>query len=320
LRSVAITVLILGLLGGTAAAFAITEALKLDRSPIARPRFTKLFAPTCSCEKQMARLRFRLRKSERLDVVVVDADDRPVRSLVANLRHQPGIVSLEWDGRNDDGAVVPDGRYRLRVHLARARRTILMPSPIVVDTVRPHVRLLGAAPPVFSPDGDGRKDTVAVTYRAGEGGRPFILVNGLVAGEGPFAHRGQAVAQWDGTMRGQRLPAGRYEIRVRFRDRAGNFSGRSNAVEVRIAYIEVSPAVMLARPGGNLRFRVISDARTVSWRLTRSGRRVAGDRSARPGVVVASLPRRLRPGRYVLRVTANGHSDTASVRVLGGQS
>lgn len=310
----------LGLLGATAAAFAVTEALKLERSPIARPRFTKLFAPTCSCENQTAHLRFRLRRSDRLDIVVVDADARPVRTLVTNLRQGRGVVSLNWDGRDDAGTVVPDGQYRLRVHLARAHRTILMPSPIFVDTVRPHVRVLGAAPPVFSPDGDGRSDGVALTYMTSEGGRPFFLANSVVAGEGAFTHRGRAVAEWDGTVRGQSLPPGRYELRIRFRDRAGNFSAQSNPVEVRVAYIEVSPAVVLARSGGNLRFRVTSDARTFSWRLMRNGRKVAGASEVSPGVVVAPLPRGLSPARYVLRVTANGHSDSAAVRILGGRS
>jgi flagellar hook assembly protein FlgD len=311
---------VLGLLGATAAAFAVTEALKLERSPIARPRFTKLFSPTCSCEKQTAHLSFRLRRSDRLEIVVVDADAKPVRTLVANQNYPRGEVNLDWNGRDNAGAVVPDGRYQLRVDLARARKTILMPSPIVVDTTRPNVRLVRAVPQVFSPDGDGRKDKVAVTYVTSEGGRPFYLVNNLVAGEGAFTHRGRAVAEWDGTMRGQSLPAGQYELQIRFRDRAGNFSARSKPVQVRIAYVEVSPGVVLARAGGKLRFRVESDAQTFSWRLTRNGRRVAGDKAETPGAVVASLPRRLRSGRYLLRVTANGHSDTAAVRMVGGRS
>jgi hypothetical protein len=320
LRGLAIAVLVLGLLGGTAAAFAVTEALKLERSPIAGPRFTKLFAPKCSCEQNTARLRFRLRRADRLDVVVVDSQATPVRTLVTHLEHRQGVVRLDWDGRADSGAVVSDGRYRLRVHLARERRTILIPSPIVVDTTRPRVRLLSETPEVFSPDGDGRRDTVEVTYRASEGGRAFFVVNETDAGEAAFTHRGRAVGEWDGMVRGQPLPAGRYELRIRFRDRAGNFSRESNPLVVRIAYIDVSPSVVLARPGGNLRFRVVSDAKTFSWRLVRNGRRVLGDRNARPGVVAAPLPRRLRPGRYLLRVTVNGHRDVAVVRVLGGGS
>jgi flagellar hook assembly protein FlgD len=317
LRSTAVTLLVLGLLAGTAAAFTVTEHLKLERSPIARPHFTKLFSPTCSCEHQTAHLVFRLRKADRIDAVVVDSEARPVRTLVTGDSHRPGPVRLLWDGRDDGGNVVPDGVYRLRVRLAKERRTILMPTPIFVDTTRPKVRLADAAPTVFSPDGDGRKDTVALTYTVSEGGRPFIIENGTVAGEGGFSHRGRAVVEWDGTLRGQPLPAGPYELRIRFRDRAGNFSAQSKPVEVEIAYIHVSPALVLARRGGNLRFHAVSDAVGLSWRLLKRGRTVLAG-TAQPGVVEAALPRRLRPGRYQLRVSANGHSDTVLVRILRG--
>ena len=37
--------LVLGLLGGTAAAFAVTEGLKLEPSPILSPRIAKVFSP-----------------------------------------------------------------------------------------------------------------------------------------------------------------------------------------------------------------------------------------------------------------------------------
>jgi flagellar hook assembly protein FlgD len=293
----------------------VTEHFKLERSPIARPHFTKLFSPTCSCEHQTAHLSFRLRKPDRIDGVVVDAEARPVRTLVTGDSHRIGPVELEWDGRDDGGNVVPDGVYRLRVRLAKERRTILMPTPIFVDTTRPKVRLAGVSPSVFSPDGDGRKDKVTLTYTASEGGRPFIIENGTVAGEGGFGHRGRSVVEWDGTLRGQPLPAGRYELRIRFRDRAGNFSAQSNPVDVQIAYVRVSPALILVRRGGSLRFHAASEATGLSWRLTQRGRAVLSG-TASPGVVERALPKRLRPGRYLLQVTANGHSDTVLVRIL----
>ena len=319
MRSLAVTLLVLGLLAGTATAFTVTEHFKLERSPITAPHFTKLFSPTCSCEHQTAHLAFRLRKPDRIDAVVVDAEAKPVRTLVSDESHRRGSVKLEWDGRDASGDVVPDGVYRLRVRLAKERRTILMPTPIFVDATRPKVRLADAAPIVFSPDGDGRKDTVALTYNASEGGRPFMIENGTVAGEGGFSHRGRAVVEWDGTLRGQPLPAGRYELRIRFRDRAGNFSAQSKPVQVEIAYVQVSPALVLARRGGNLRFHVVSDAAGLSWRLMKRERTVLAG-TAQPGVVEAALPRRLLPGRYKLRVTVNGHSDAVLVRILRGRA
>ena len=69
MRSVAVTLLVIGLLGGATAAFGLTEALKLERSPIAAPDFTKRFSPICRCPEQRAQLIFRLRKATVNDVL-----------------------------------------------------------------------------------------------------------------------------------------------------------------------------------------------------------------------------------------------------------
>jgi flagellar hook assembly protein FlgD len=319
LRGLAITLLVLGLLGGSAAAFAITEALKLERSPILAPRFTKRFSPVCSCEKQMALLSFKLRRSDRVDAVVVDEGGHAVRTLVLGMQHRAGRVSLVWDGLDDEGHVGRDGRYRLRVHLERDHRTILMPNTVTVDATRPTIHVAGVTPEVFSPDGDGRKDEVRITYTASEPAKTVILVDGTVAAEGRLHRQGRASVEWDGTVRGTALPAGRYAITLRALDRAGNFSHQTRAFPVVIRFVELSPASILARRGGQLRFRVSSDARAVLWRLMRKGRAVLSG-SDPPGVVVVDLPRRIRAGHYVLRVEVKAHAARSSVRILRGRS
>jgi len=45
-------VLLLALLAGTTTAFALTEALKLEKSPVSRPRFKSVFSPTCACPRE----------------------------------------------------------------------------------------------------------------------------------------------------------------------------------------------------------------------------------------------------------------------------
>jgi hypothetical protein len=319
LRSVAVTILVLGLLAGSAAAFAITEALKLERSPIAGPRFTRWFSPTCACDRQTALLTFRLRRSERVDAVIVNEDGHAVRTLVLGMQHRRGRVSLVWDGLDDEGQVVPDGRYRLRVHLGRDRRTILMPTPVFVDTTRPKIRLLGIAPETFSPDGDGRKDRVRITYTASEAVSAVVIVNGTVAKEGHLHHEGTAMVTWNGEVQAVPQQPGRYAITLRAHDRAGNFSHQTDALDVTIRFVEVAPKSILARRGGQLRFRVSSDAGAVSWRLLRRGRVFLSGSDA-PGLVVADLPQRIRAGRYVLRVVENGHAARADVRILRSRS
>lgn len=132
-----VTGLVFSLLAATTAAFAVTEALKLERAPIGRARFTVTFFPACACSRATARLSLQLRKSDTLDATVLDADDDFVRTLLTESRRSPGRIVLRWDGRDDGGTVVPDGRYRLRVHLARAGRTIVVPKVVRVESGRP---------------------------------------------------------------------------------------------------------------------------------------------------------------------------------------
>jgi len=77
-------------------------------------------------------------------VSVVDSDGGHVATLADAQESEAGIVSFEWDGRDDEGQIVPDGRYRLKVRLQRDRRTILIPKTIVVDTAPPQVRIVEA--------------------------------------------------------------------------------------------------------------------------------------------------------------------------------
>lgn len=171
----ALIVLTLALLIGSAAAFARTERLKLAQSPVAKPKFARHFSPTCGCKHATAQLSLLLRGPEQLDVSVVDSDGGHVATLAEGQDVAAGRASFEWDGRDDDGQVVPDGLYRLKVRLEHDRRTILIPKTILVDTTPPRVRILEAV---------GEVDGVVVRYRTNEGVRVFLLLNGKKVARG----------------------------------------------------------------------------------------------------------------------------------------
>ena len=57
------TALLFVLLGATAAAFVITERLKLQPSPITHVFVTKVFSPTFECDTDLAVVGFRLRNA-----------------------------------------------------------------------------------------------------------------------------------------------------------------------------------------------------------------------------------------------------------------
>ncbi|HUK95811.1 MAG TPA: FlgD immunoglobulin-like domain containing protein [Gaiellaceae bacterium] len=298
---VLVGVVLVGLLGGTAAAFAITEQLKLERSPVYRTHVGKLLGPNCNCQLQKIPIDFVLRKPDRLTVVIVDSGDHEVRTLLRGIRRPKGLQELTWNGRDNAGQVVRAGTYKPRIHLAREHRTILMPNPIKVDPTAPRITSALLAPAAFSPDGDGRRDLVYVHYRATEPVRAILYVNGrLRVMLRRYSESG--VARW----RGSGLPAGRYQLTLRTVDLAGNLSPPVSLGTVRIRFISVRPHVLHAHPQTRIGFRVRTDAKTFTWRLGHRGG------ASPPGLLVLRAP---AAGRYRLVVTANGHSAQAVVFV-----
>jgi hypothetical protein len=317
LRRVAVTVLVLVLLAGTTVAFVLTEELKLERSPIVRPRFDLVFSPTCACRQETARLALRLRRANTIDAVIVDDDREPVRTLESGVRHEPGRLVYAWNGRSDGGSVVPDGRYRLRLHFARERRTILVPDVVRVDTQPPEVELVNVAPRGLSPDGDGRRDSAKIELTTSERAAPLLLVDGVLAVRGGVQRAGAGELVWPETRGDQPLGPGVYTLGLQARDLAGNVASARRVVAVRIRYIELAARTLRARRGGLLRFRVLTDARQFRWTLSRRGGRGRPllDGTARRLAFALRLPTRIRAGRYVLRVAANGYADDAAVVV-----
>ena len=215
------TFLVLALLVGSAAAFAVTERLKLEPSPITGTLVDKTFSPVCDCPTDRAKISFRLRKPETITVDLLDSANRSVRTLVNRKHHPVGRVTLHWNGKDESGAVVADGLYRPRVRLQAHGRTIVLPNPIRVDTMKPVVTLVAVHPTAFSPDGDGRRDRIRVSYRVSERAHVSLLVRGKrrVLGRGTAL---KGALDWFGRARGGTpLRAGTYAVSLVARDPAG---------------------------------------------------------------------------------------------------
>jgi hypothetical protein len=290
------TLLVLGLLVGTAAAFAVTERLKLVPSPIIAPKVTEAFSPACDCATDVARVRFRLRDPDRLTVSIVDADGKSVATVAGGEEHPAGPVEFRWNGR---GAA--EGEYRAKVHLARARRTIVIPNTMRLDTTPPVLTVEAIRPRVFSPDGDGRADAVHAFFSVSERASVLLLVDGERAVESPPRMKGKL--DWYG--RGRR--EGTYDVALGARDLAGNEAPPSAATPVRLRFIELSPSRIVAPAGVRFGVSVSTDVLRYRWQL--GGRR--GSSSAR--VLVLRAPQ--QPGRYTLAVVYDGHSSAIPVIV-----
>ena len=299
-------VLVVALLAATATAFALTEGLKLEPSPILGTAVDKVFSPVCGCPSEEATISFRLREADVLDVALIDSDGTVVSRPVQGERFERGRVVIRWDGLDADGTPLPEAEYRPRVHLREERRTIVLPNPIEIDVTPPVVESLRLSRRVFSPDGDRRADRVILGYELDEDGRGLLYVNGRRRGLTRFPRPGDRVV-WNGKVNGRALPEGIYRLQLSAQDRAGNRATRTEPVAVRIRYVALGRDRVLATAGGRFAIRVSSDARRVRWTL---GRRSG---FARPGTLRIRAPR--QKGRYTLRVSANGRTALAAIFV-----
>ena len=241
------------LLGATAAAFVVTERLKLEPSPITHVFVTKVFSPTCECETNFGVIAFHLRNRNRLTLDIADHGRHAIRTVVGPLTQRRGEFSATWDGRDADGAVVPDGVYRPLVHLRH--RTILMPNQIRVDTTPPRVKLLALGPRVLRPGGRLR-----VRYALNEPGHIYVFLNGrrIIAG---YSTRQLWKVDWP-----VRARPGKYHVTVAARDVAGNLSDATKPILVVVPMRVLTQSVQV-KPQHRFEVKLVTDGRAYHWQL-----------------------------------------------------
>jgi hypothetical protein len=95
-----------------------------------------VFSPDAADGPSTARLDFFVRESDpEARVAIVDSGENVVRTLDDSVALDAGErVTYEWDGRDDAGAFVSEGRYRLRVDLPAHDREMVWPRRLVFST------------------------------------------------------------------------------------------------------------------------------------------------------------------------------------------
>jgi FlgD Ig-like domain len=294
------TILVLLILAATAVAFVVTEDLKLEPDPIARPRIDRIFSPVCQCEQQTARIAFRLREEDDLTLTIADEGGREIRTLLRDAHFRPGDLQFGWDGRDARGRLVPEGVYRTRVDLERLGRVIEFPRAITVDRTRPRIQVRTVSRRVLSPDGDGRGDAITIRYVVSDPAHTLLLVNGKR--EVRTRRRTQGTIRWAP----DRLRAGLERLQLVAVDAAGNrAAGKPFFVQVR--YLDVTPSRLRVRPRGLITVRISTDYPRYAWSI---GRRRGTGRAHTLRLRAPAQPR-----RYLLRIDAGGRRQTTNVLV-----
>lgn len=293
----------------TAAAFAITERLKLVKSPIYGTVISPVFSPACHCDRGKAVISIKLRHGDNVTVSVLDRSRQPLRTLAAGLRVPRGKSVFRWEGLTDFGDRAPDGAYQVQVHLEGQHRTILLPNVIRLDTKAPDVNDAVPNRLQFSPDGDTRADSVSIHYKLSEPAHAVAYLDGrrIVRTK---AQKADGAFAWTGKVNGKVLPAGTYTLTVGAVDLAGNMTPISQRTRVRVELRYITLAnhrITGVVAGGRLVIGVSTDAVSYEWQL-----------GARQGVASGPVLRLRAPqqaGRYTLTVTEHGHSNAAAVLV-----
>jgi hypothetical protein len=306
LQRVLTTVTLVGLLVATSAAFAITEHLKLIKSPVYGTLISKVLSPTCRCANSKATISIKLRHRDSVTVTIVNSAGKEIATIAAGatpVPHQP--VRFVWHGRTDALTRAPDGVYHVWVHLADARRTFRFPNKIILDTQTPKVLSVSGEPAVLFV-APGRK--LAIRYTVSEPARALVYFRGhrIISGR---RTRPNGKVEWGARLAGKPLRAGRYVLSVGAVDLAGNETppAQRKNVTVVVRYIEVAPRSIHVRAGARFTVHVETKAPRYTWQLD-------GRRGSRRGKALR-LRAPTKPGTYRLYVVEQGHAAIAVVRV-----
>jgi hypothetical protein len=210
----------------TATAFAVTQRLKLEPSPISRTRVSDELSPVCRCASKTASIEFSLRRADDVRIAVRTGSGEVT---VADGSFAQGDVHVRWDGRDASGEIVPDGTYYPFVELKRAGRTIDLPNPIRVDTIRPSIKFTSLRPRVFRPGTEKLK----MTYTVSEHAHALLFVDGRRR-VFTASTRLRGRLQWYGKVHGRAIRPGRHKLKLVAEDLAGNRSAPTHVVIVRV--------------------------------------------------------------------------------------
>ncbi|HMJ02991.1 MAG TPA: N,N-dimethylformamidase beta subunit family domain-containing protein [Conexibacter sp.] len=215
----------------TLGAFVVTQKLKSSPPLVVRPHLSAVFSPADDARVRRAKVSFWIVEGDDVSVSIVDEQGRIVRTLLDGYQlPERKRITRFWNGRTDEGAIAPDGDYRVRIALIHQGRTIELPRTIRLDTRPPRPRVTDVEPHV----GDGPAflpqrgvDAVTIHVRGTEGRRSRVLI--YRTDVTPPRRVGQltipfhrSTATWDGTLGGRPAPPGTYLMGLLVADRSGN--------------------------------------------------------------------------------------------------
>jgi hypothetical protein len=240
----------------TVAAFFVTQQLKSETPLVLRfAAQPKQFSPNADRYRDTTEVGFDLSEPAAVTFSIMDGEGNEVRRIVDN-RALAGDEKhrFRWNGRDDDGGLVPDGVYRMRVVRRDEGRVIDSTKRIRIDREPPGVDIVSAQPGVIAPGEPGQSPEVTIKYRGPANRAPEFRVfrtDGAGKPQVVRRFRGQGNSGvWHGEVatgpdETGPAPDGEYAFTVSVRDKAGNLT---------VAPAEL-PTARIARPGSGVAVR-----------------------------------------------------------------
>ena len=314
------------LVAATFGAFFVAQRIK-GAAPVVELQGARWFSPNGDGRMDEARFTVRMREANVVTLDVVDAAGHPVRRLATERRVSPSsVLSLSWDGRSDDGVRVPDGVYRVRASFTRQGRSVIVPSPLRLDTRPPRPRVVRiepgqvvgpAAPPMeVQVRRIGHWSPTQFRVIRTDDGPPRVVAEGS-------RPPGVRTWVWDGRVGGAPAPPGVYLVQVSVEDRAGNVGRTPSEVPpppgdspgpagITIRSLAAQPPLRPVTAGARAEFFVDARQRAYRWAVRRLGAKRPVARGRVPAGPAKPLSLRApggASGLYLLELQA-GRSST----------
>jgi len=328
----------------TSAAFFITQHLKVTTPLIAgTPRpvpavINPVDGGTCQgVNHRLMKVSFYLlHRSDDVDVYIVDQNGTIVRTLASG-RHMRRDVRtpdglFQWDGKEDDGSIAPDGVYDIRVSLIHQGRSVEIsnsagPEPVRVLTVTPHPVVTDVTPSLI-PDngtavtihysGNEHHGGMVRLYRTDLPGAPRLVKSFMTQWHG-------TKAIWNGKIHGRPAPQGTYLVGFavtnqacttgRFPSRLPPVAGSTPHAGVSVRYLAAQPPLAPVPAGSTALVSVDAAGQPYRWALRSAGTQtvLAAGTSSSSSLRVAVPPR--VAGLYELSLRSGSHRTTVPLVV-----
>jgi flagellar hook assembly protein FlgD/flagellar motor protein MotB len=212
--------------GNTGRSNAVRFTLSTADTPVMISTDGRAFSPNGNGVKDTISLIPQIQVREGINTYRIDILDSAGRTVRTFEGRNAPPASVAWNGRNNDGAAVPDGTYtaRIEVRYVQGNQPAAASLPFQVDTQAPRADLT-APYTVFSPNGDGRRDFIPFNVTTdGNDEWEAVITNARGQTVRSWNWSGRAPSlTWDGTdQAGNNAPDGTYQLSLRSTDEAGN--------------------------------------------------------------------------------------------------